>query len=209
MDLRSDGQLNSIFLSDLLFDTNLSKEEIAAILGISPSEVSVTMKKLGLNWVKRKNKKMSRGQSSLTDIMRRLIPGEEVVNEYHIGERLMLDVYCPKYKLAIEYHGRQHFYFTEYFHKDKQGFLDSQKRDNRKEELCAEQGITLVVFRYNDDLNEDTVFRRLLLALEAMPQRVVTPKKSRFKGNPYYEAMKKRNREYQKAAYRRKKRGTF
>ena len=194
-------------LIDYLFNTNLSQREIAKEMGISEYKVAQRVNTLGLGWVKRKDRKLSRGHSALLSMMQKLIPGEEVGVEHHVGEQLFLDIYCPKYRIAAEYHGRQHFYYVEHFHKTMQGFIDSQQRDQRKEELCKEQGIGLVVFRYNDEMNEDTVFNRMLEAIQATPKVAPHPKSTvaRYKGNPYYEASKQRQREYRKKQYQRMK----
>lgn len=193
-------------LIDYLFNTNLSQREIAKEMGWSEYKVSQRIKALGLGWIKRSNRKLSRGHSALLSLMQRLLPGEEVTTEHHVGEQLRLDIYCSRYKIGAEYHGRQHFYYVDHFHGSMAEFLASQDRDQRKEELCKEQGIALVVFRYNDELNEDTVFNRMLEAIQAAPKP--SPKKetvARYKGNPYYEASKQRQREYRKKQYQRMK----
>lgn len=190
-------------LTDLMFTTNKSVAEIAEVIGWTPTETSERIKHLGLSWIRRNNKKLSRGHAALTDIMRKLLPSEEIINEYHVGERLMLDVYCPKFKIGAEYHGRQHFFYSNLFHKDKFDFLDGQKRDERKIELCKEQGISLIVFRYSDKLTDEAVFERMLEAIRATPY--VEKPKSTAKDNPYYEKIKQQRREYNKAAYRRMK----
>lgn len=198
-------------LIDLLLETNLSIADIAKDLGITQAEVSKKQKELGLGWIRRRDRKMSRGQGALTQMMKRLIPGEEIINEYHIGEQLRLDVYCPKYKLAAEYHGRQHFEHITRFHERIEDFERAQQRDIRKAELCKEQGITLVVFHYHDKLDEDYVFDRLLTAIKSAdtPGRIdkrPRNKSAKFsykgslstKDNPYYQAAKERRREYEK-----------
>lgn len=63
-------------------------------------------------------------------------------------------------------HGRQHKEFVEHFHRDLSGFQDSKKRDRRKLELCAEQGIKVAVFWDNEELTEDLVFQRIQIALQ-------------------------------------------
>lgn len=192
-------------LTDYVFDSNISAREIAMSMGTTETDVKRRIRELGLSWIRRRNGHLSRGQAALTYMVRKLLPGAEVVTEHPIGERLRLDVYCPKYKLAVEYHGRQHFMYVEHFHRDKEGFHEARRRDERKAELCAEQGITLVVFRYNDALDEDSVFNQLLYAIRMAPVWEPEEEKISIKGNPYYEAAKERNREYRKAAYRRAK----
>lgn len=193
-------------LTDFLFDSNLSNFDIARELSRPEAETAKMIRDLGLSWVrqKKKGRAVSRGQAALTTIMRKLLPGEEIVSEEPIGHRLRLDVYCPSYKLAAEYHGRQHFFYNAFFHGDKEGFRASQERDQRKEDLCKEMGIALVVFRYNDDLTEDTVYQRMLDAMRMTPY-VKEEKPPTYAGDPYYEAMKEKQREYRKQQYQLKK----
>ena len=134
-------------LIDLLFDTNMSISDIARELEFEISEINKKINNLGLNWLKTSRRKMSRGQSALTDILKKLIPGEEIVNEYHIGEKLKIDIYCPSYKLAIEFHGRQHFFYTGRFFDSKYEFEEAQKRDIKKEQYCRDNGIALEIGR--------------------------------------------------------------
>lgn len=203
--------LDDAILTDLLFTSNMSISDIAKRLDCSTAEVSKRIKQLGLDWVKRTDRKMSRGAAALTHIVRKLLPGAEVINEYHVGERLLLDIYCPKYKLGLEYHGRQHFVYTSHFHTDYDAFIASQKRDERKIELCREQGITLVTFRYNESLTEEAVFDRILDAIRSTPNydvvSSVKTKGSSFsaKGNPIYENWKRENKERQRELYKKRK----
>ena len=194
-------------IKDLLFNSNMSQKEIAAELDVTEYRVAKRIKAMGLTWVRRKNRKLSRGHAALFHMLQRIVPNEKVVVEYPVGERLRLDIYCPAIKVGIEFHGRQHFEYVEHFHSDKQGFLDSQKRDLRKEELCAEQGIALVVFRYNDNLDEDVVFQRILDTIRSTkPAEPETGMRQvKYKGNAYYEASKQRQREWRKAQYRKMK----
>jgi hypothetical protein len=193
-------------LTDLLFCTNLGLPEIATEMGVSHKVLCQEMKALGLNWIRRTKRKMSRGQATLTTVLQKLIPNEKIVNEYHIGEQLFLDIYCPAYNLAIEYHGRQHFDYVAYFFESYEDFVRAQKRDERKLEKCRELGITLVVFKYNDSLDEDVVYDRLLRELQqagdlpaSPPHRPSKTKKQAIKRvNPYEEEMKARRREFNK-----------
>src|SRR4051794_4516019 len=98
-------EFEDAILTDLVFDSNLSAREIAKDLDATELEIKKRIRDLGLSWVRRKNGHLSRGQGALTTIMRKLLPNEKIVTEEPIGERLRLDVYCPSYKLAAEYHG--------------------------------------------------------------------------------------------------------
>ena len=193
------------FLKDLLLDTKLSLLDIANELNVSVQEVNKSINNLGLSWLKQSRKKMSRGQTALTTIMQKLLPGEKIVNEYHIGDRLKLDVYCPSYKIAAEYHGRQHFYYTSRFFESKYEFQEAQKRDAKKVKYCEDNGIALVVFRYNDSLTEDAVYSRILEAIRATGFVPEKKYKKSITSSAAYQDAKKRNSEYKKTLYKKLK----
>ena len=193
------------FLTDLLFDTSLSLNQIAKEMSLSIHDLNKKINHLGLSWVKEHHKKMSRGQAALTAIMKKLLPGEKIVNEFHIGDKLRLDVYCEKYSIAAEYHGRQHFFYTQRFFDSKYDFEEAQKRDEIKAARCKELGIALVVFRYNDLLTEQSVYDRMLSAIresDFVPKK--TYKKS-IKDNPVYLKAKKDNAMRRKDYYKKMK----
>lgn len=203
---------DDLFLIDLLFDSKLTITEIAKELGVTVVFLNKRINSLGLGWIKDQKKKSSRGQSALTAVMQKLLPSEKIVNEYHIGDRLRLDVYCPSYKLAAEFHGRQHFYYTERFFDSKYEFEEAVKRDEKKAALCKEQGIALVVFRYNDLLTEESVYSRMLEAIRNSPW-VVQEKENKKKitSDPFYIKQQQLRRikskeDYKKMKEKRKKR---
>ena len=191
------------FLIDLLLETNSSISAIARELDVSVNEVNKKINQLGLSWLKESRKKMSRGQTALTQIMQKILPGEEIVNEYHIDDRLRFDVYCPSYKLAAEYHGRQHFFYTSRFFESKYEFEEAQKRDEKKVQYCKDNGIALIVFRYNDSLTEDSVYNRMLEAIRSSDYISDKKKKKSLTDNPFYNEAKKKNSEYRKSLYRK------
>ena len=193
------------FLIDLLFETKMSLSQIAKEVDMSINDLNKRINSLGLSWIKEHHKKMSRGQAALTAIMQKLLPGEKIVNEFHIGERFKLDVFCPKYNLAAEYHGRQHFYYTQRFFESKYEFEEAQKRDERKMELCQQNGIALIVFRYNDLLTEQSVYDRMLDAIRNSKVEPTATKKQSIKDNPFYIKAKKENAEKRKQYYKKMK----
>lgn len=67
-----------------------------------------------------------------------------------------LDFYLPKYNLAIECQGEQHYRPIEQFG-GNEGFLRSQERDQRKKQLCEENGVKLLYFTHYDNVDEDNL----------------------------------------------------
>jgi hypothetical protein len=64
---------------------------------------------------------------------------------------LELDGYNEDLSLAFEYNGFQHYEFVPYFHPNGLPDLIAQKeRDERKKQLCDDDGITLITVPYNE-----------------------------------------------------------
>jgi len=196
---------NTKYMVDLLFETSLSLNQIAQEIGWTLPRLNKKISQLGLSWLKDSRKKMSRGQSALTAILQKLLPGEKIINEYHLDDRLKLDVYCPSYKIAAEYHGRQHFYYTSKFFDSKYDFEEAQKRDSKKIQMCKERGIALIVFRYDDELTENSVYDRLLLAIRNSPYKKEEKPKNKIYQSEFYMESKKKLSEQRKRNYRKMK----
>lgn len=191
------------FLVDLLFETNMPLSKIAEELDVSVVHLKKLIDQLGLSWITNSRKKMSRGQTALTLIMQKILVGEKIVNEYTIADGMRLDVYCPKYKIAAEYHGRQHFFYTSRFFASRYEFEQAQLRDVKKAAYCKDNGIALIVFRYNDLLTEDVVYNRMLEAIRETDYVPKSAAKKSSTSSPYYREMKKRNSDYKKTLYRK------
>jgi len=155
-------------------------------------------------------RRVSKGQIALHDIIKKLFPLERFVTEYSIGERLRLDIFYPKYNLAIEYHGRQHYEYVEHFHGDIHGFNDSLNRDQRKADICEEKGIALLIFKYDDSLTEESILQRIQ---EVIDKTDYVPKEQKPKRKAWKptvnsitrEERLKKEKEYRRIAYRRMK----
>mgnify|MGYP001423345527 CR=1 FL=1 len=63
--------------------------------------------------------------------------------------RQHLDVWLPVWNIAIEFHGSQHFEPVEFFG-GAEAFEATRERDERKAELCAHNGVKLLVATAND-----------------------------------------------------------
>lgn len=109
------------------------------------------------------NKKTSKGAEELLEIVQQLFPNQRVELEHNIANRgaLFLDIYLPRLKIAFEYDGELHFTYNEHFHHDSQRWLLARRRDWHKDELCEEQGITLIRVAYNEPMTRENVLSKI------------------------------------------------
>lgn len=70
------------------------------------------------------------------------------LNNSVTGRALELDCYNESLNIAVEYNGRQHYEYIPAFHHTRDAYYNQQYRDERKKELCAQNGTYLVVVPY-------------------------------------------------------------
>ena len=64
-----------------------------------------------------------------------------------IGGKLNLDGYNEELRIAFEHQGIQHYRFDPFFHNNnKNNFIEQQKRDLLKQELCIKNNVILIQF---------------------------------------------------------------
>lgn len=101
-------------------------------------------------------------ETLLYNIVVSLLPNCEIIRHYRGKEllRLEIDIWIPKYKLAIEYQGIQHFKDFEYLG-GKEALQHRIDLDNKKKKICTELGYSLVEFFYDDDLTSQYVYKQI------------------------------------------------
>lgn len=77
-------------------------------------------------------------------------------------EGLELDGYCEDLGIAFEYDGLQHVKFIPHFHRTEQGFKEQQRRDRRKDQLAANNAITLIRIPSKYTYNEPEALREYI-----------------------------------------------
>ena len=102
-------------------------------------------------------------ESELWQLVKRMFPDafREYSPSWLLGQRI--DVFIPSLQLAIEYHGQQHSESVEYFG-GKKGLLRAKERDKRKAQACKEAGVILIVWKYNEPINDSYLLRKLFKA---------------------------------------------
>lgn len=87
------------------------------------------------------------------EFLREAYPALQVLEEIYIpSEKLYLDFYLPVMKIACEAQGQQHDNFSIHMHKDKLNYSRAKGRDNRKAEFCRINGIELIYFFPDEDI---------------------------------------------------------
>ena len=67
--------------------------------------------------------------------------------------RQHFDIWFPNWKIAVEYHGKQHFEPVEFFG-GKKSFLETVERDKKKANLSKRHGVKLLVVTETDNSDD-------------------------------------------------------
>ena len=96
---------------------------------------------------------MYKNQTRLYEKLKEFFPNEEIL--FEVGketipwlEKQRFDIYFPKYNIAVEYNGKQHYIPVEHFG-GKLGFEDTLKRDELKKQKCKENNCILFEVKYD------------------------------------------------------------
>ena len=86
------------------------------------------------------------------------------LNNIETNYNLELDGYCEDLNLAFEYQGRQHYEYSEYFHrKSYEIFEEQQKRDRLKLKLCKKNGIDVIIIPYTLTYQDEEDLRTFII----------------------------------------------
>lgn len=78
--------------------------------------------------------------------------------------QLSYDVYLTKYKIAIEYQGKQHYEPIDFFGGDKT-FQLQQKRDEIKQILSKQNNIRIIYITYKDPITKEFIAKKVTEAI--------------------------------------------
>lgn len=114
-----------------------------------------------------KNKKpahMSKTESYVFSILDKTLPQSGYIDQgfYSFlvspkGTLLQLDRYYPRWNLAFEVQGKQHYKYSEHYHKSEANFKYLQECDELKRKICKEKGITLIEVPYYRKLTVESL----------------------------------------------------
>lgn len=105
---------------------------------------------------------MSKQSDHIYELLVEAFPHNRITKEHYVkykGQKLFFDFYIKDYDLLFEIQGRQHSEYVSHFHGDRQGFLETKKRDNLKVQYCQDNELTLIVINYDEKIpsKEDLV----------------------------------------------------
>ncbi len=104
---------------------------------------------------------ISQGEEILFTLLREIYPSLLIEKQHPVGDRLHLDVYIHDLFLGFEYDGVQHSEENSFFHKNKDAFLRGKILDDKKDNLCASQGIHLIRISYKEKLTKDLLLSKI------------------------------------------------
>lgn len=84
--------------------------------------------------------------------------------------RQHFDIWIPRWNIAVEYHGEQHFEPIDFFG-GKEGFKQNVKRDKRKSNLATKNGVDLIVVTKDSD--QISVMNNLKALIESKRQLAI------------------------------------
>lgn len=75
-------------------------------------------------------------------------------------EGLEIDIYIPELKLGFEYNGIQHYKPVEHWGGEK-SLKKQQMRDKRKQQLCNQNDVKLIIIKYDEQLSKDLILSKI------------------------------------------------
>lgn len=114
------------------------------------------------NFPKNRYRKFTDDKSSLhlqaRDLIKETWPNRSIYEEVTLpgskkpGRKSLLyaDFFLPELMLVIEVHGKQHYEYCPFFHKDRLHFVACCQRDRDKIEWCRMNDIDIIILPYNE-----------------------------------------------------------
>lgn len=84
--------------------------------------------------------------------------------------RQRFDGFIPEHAIALEYNGQQHYQPVSIFGGEA-GLVATQERDRRKLALAKENGVEVVIFRFDETLSEELIAGRISKAIDKQARK--------------------------------------
>jgi len=117
--------------------------------------------------------KFHKNEIRLTKILEGYYGKTNVITSYHplwavsvCGVLYEYDILIKDKHLLVEYNGRQHYEYTQFFHKNKLAFEEQKIRDKIKADLAKINSYSLVVFKHDEQLTDDYVLYKIRSCLD-------------------------------------------
>lgn len=142
----------------------------------------------------------SNDQRFLYDLLHEVYPIHKIVYEFPIYElQQRIDLFIPTLGIALEYNGRQHYEYVEFFHKNAEGFEKSFTLDNKKSKYLDSLGIKLVIIPYNGVPKTSQELKQLIDSIP-YPEKLYSGIEDK---NLYAESKLEEARDYRKKQYQK------
>jgi len=107
--------------------------------------------------------KLNVSETKMFEIIKEIFPKEEVLYRYKPKwlQRMELDVFVPRLRLAFEYQGVQHFKPIDLFGGEKT-YIEQVKRDKIKNKICNSKNIVLIYVYYDETLSKNLIRGRII-----------------------------------------------
>lgn len=111
-------------------------------------DANVICYKYSIRW---EEKSRSIFQTEIKHKLKEYWNADQVCEEFPMaGSKLKFDFFNVTRKIVVEADGKQHDTYNEFFHRGNRGnFLESVKRDNRKDKFCELNEIILIRISHN------------------------------------------------------------
>ena len=99
---------------------------------------------------------------------------KDIIRQYRDKKllgKLTLDFYIPKYKIAIEHQGSQHFKTTTYFGDEKK-LAKIKENDIKKYNILKKEGIAVLYFSYEKYTVPKDYFTKVYIDIEEFVNKI-------------------------------------
>ena len=128
------------------------------IKNIYGKDANVNIAAYTIDW----DKKVSKPQKIVKDIIRPIWAGDLVCEEFRIpSSKLRIDLINFTLGVVVEVSPKSSHSFSVFFHKNRSNFLSSRKRDIKKEEWSLSNGFIYIELIDKDLADQELIFNKL------------------------------------------------